>query len=276
MESLAGPEKTGPGKIVLFGATSGIAKAVAKSLMAQGHDLILIGRSQAALLDFARELEKTYGRAAPCLVWDVLDFAGHAARFRELASAHALHGIFFAAGILIPQEECDRDPAKTRLTMDTNLTGQAMILGLFAEHFQAQAAKRRAQMSKARGKVPGEERGRGAGFISCVSSVAGDRGRGKVLAYAAAKAGLTAYLAGLRHRLAGTGILVQTIKPGFVRTRMVGDMRSPLMATPERVAGEITAAIRKRREILYTPFFWRYIMAIIKALPGPVFKRLKL
>lgn len=241
-------------RIVIFGATSGIAKAVAKSLLSEGHDLILIGRSQADLTEAARELEQSTGRAAPCVVWDVLDFGSHAARFRELAAAHALKGIFFAAGVQIPQEECDREPAKTRLTLDTNLTGPAMILGLFAEHFQA----------------------KGAGFISCVSSVAGDRGRGKVLAYAASKAGLTAYLAGLRHRLAGTGILVQTIKPGFVKTRMVGNMRSPLMATPERVAREITAAIRKRREVIYTPFFWRYIMIIIKAMPGPIFKRLKL
>jgi short-subunit dehydrogenase len=226
--------------------------------MIEGHDLILIGRSQTDLVDLARELEKACGRAAPCVVWDVLDFAGHAEHFRNLVSAHALKGIFFAAGIQIPQEECDREPAKTRLTFDTNLTGPAVILGLFAEHFKTQSAQ---------GSTPA--------FISCVSSVAGDRGRGKVLAYAASKAGLTAYLAGLRHRLSGTGILVQTLKPGFVKTRMVGDMQSPLMATPERVALEITAALRNRREVVYTPFFWRYIMAIIKAMPNPIFKRLK-
>jgi decaprenylphospho-beta-D-erythro-pentofuranosid-2-ulose 2-reductase len=105
--------------------------------------------------------------------------------------------------------------------------------------------------------------------------VAGDRGRGKVLAYAASKAGLTAYLAGLRHRLAGTGVLVQTIKPGFVRTRMTLGLKSGLTAEPERVARDIAVALRLRREVIYTPWFWKWIMLIIKAIPSPIFRRLK-
>jgi short-subunit dehydrogenase len=241
-------------RIAVFGATSGIAREVARKFLADGEDLVLIGRSREALADMARELAKVAGREVPYLVWDVLDFAAHAARFEELKAEHAIKGVFFAAGVQIPQEECDRDPEKTRLTLDTNLTGPAIIIGLFAAWF----------------------RSRGTGFISCVSSVAGDRGRGKVLAYAASKAGLTAYLAGLRHRLANTGILVQTVKPGFVKTRMIGDLRSRLIASPERVAADIVSAIRLRREVIYTPFFWRYIMAVIKAIPAPVFRRMKL
>ena len=240
-------------RIAVFGATSGIARAVARKLMANGEDLILIGRSKQDLLDLAIELEKATGRSAPCVTWDVLDFSSHARRFKELTQEHSLKGIFFAAGVQFPQEECDRNPDKNKLTMDTNLTGPTMILGLFAEYF---VAKR-------------------SGFISCISSVAGERGRGKVLAYAASKAGLSAYLAGLRHRLAGTGVLVQTIKPGFVKTRLVGDMQSPLMATPERVAKEIVYALRYRCEVVYTPFFWRYIMAIIRIIPTPIFRRMK-
>jgi decaprenylphospho-beta-D-erythro-pentofuranosid-2-ulose 2-reductase len=240
--------------IVLFGATSGIAQAVARKLVSEGENLILIGRSQAALVQFGMELEKSSGRAMPCIVWDVLDFTGHGMHFRSLVGSHAVKGVLFAAGLMIPQDECDKDPEKTKLTLDTNFTGPTMILSLFAEYFRL----------------------KGTGFISCVSSVAGDRGRGKVLAYAAAKAGLSAYLAGLSHRLAGTGVLVQTIKPGFVKTKMVGNMQSPLMATPERVAKEIVSAIRNRREVVYTPFFWRYIMLLIKTIPSPIFKRMKL
>ncbi len=240
-------------RVAIFGATSGIARAVAKRLMKDGEELLLIGRSRQGLLDLAIELEKTLGHTAPVLVWDVLDFAGHAGHFQEMVKTHSLKGIFFAAGVQVPQEECDRDTQKTRLTLDTNLTGPAMILGLFAEYFK----------------------NKGAGFISCVSSVAGDRGRGKVLAYAASKAGLSAYLGGLRHRLAHTSVFIQTIKPGFVQTRMVGNMKSPLMATPERVADEIVKSLRARREVVYTPFFWRYIMAIIKAMPEPLFRRMK-
>jgi decaprenylphospho-beta-D-erythro-pentofuranosid-2-ulose 2-reductase len=255
-------------RIAVFGATSGIAKAVALKLMTEGEDLVLIGRSREALMVLALELEKATGRSAPYLVWDVLDFGKHGERFGELVKTHAIKGLFFAAGVLVPQEECDRDPAKTQLTLDSNLTGPTMIIGLFVEYFLGQANQVN-QVIQVNQNIQAKP------FISCISSVAGDRGRGKVLAYAASKAGLSAYLAGLRHRLVGSGILVQTIKPGFVKTRMVGKMQSPLMASPEYVAAEIIAAIRKRREVLYTPFYWRYIMAIIKAIPEPIFKKMK-
>lgn len=223
-------------------------------MAAEGERLILIGRDPAALEAMSRSLEKTHGRPFPVTTWDVLDHPGHAGKFHALTQAHALKGVFFAAGVLFPQDECDRDPEKTRLTFETNLTGPAIILDMFAGHFRKQ----------------------GSGFISCVSSVAGDRGRGKVLAYGASKAGLSAYLAGLRHRLAGTGVFVQTIKPGFVRTRMTEGVESALMAEPETVALEITAAIRKRREVIYTPAVWKWIMLIIRNIPTPVFRRMKL
>lgn len=242
------------GSIAVFGATSGIARAVADRLAEEGETLVLIGRDGKSLEAMALEFEAKHGRKPPCVVWDVLDFAGHADRFRALAAGHVLKGLFFAAGVLFPQDECDSDPAKTRLTLDTNLTGPAVIMDLFAGHFRA----------------------RGAGFISCLSSVAGDRGRGKVLAYGASKAGLSAYLAGLRHRLEGAGVFVQTVKPGFVRTRMTEGVESPLMGEPGKVAADIVSALRKRRAVVYTPFFWKYIMAVIKMLPNPVFKRLRI
>jgi short-subunit dehydrogenase len=239
------------GRVAVFAATSGIARAVAARLRAAGEDLILIGRDAEALRALARELGD---EGIPQVTWDVLDFGSHAAKFGALAAAHRLSGLFFAAGVLFPQDECERDPAKARLTFDANLTGPALILDLFAARFRAQ----------------------GYGWISCVSSVAGDRGRGKVLAYGAAKAGLSAYLAGLRHRLAGTGVFVQTVKPGFVRTRMTTHVKSRLMAEPEAVARDIEKALRARREVVYTPGIWRWIMLIIRLIPSPVFRRMKL
>lgn len=249
-----GPVDAEKPRIAVFGATSGIARAVAARLMAEGESLILIGRDPAALSALARELDPAATRGIPQVTWDVLDFEGHASRFRSLAAEHRLQGLFFAAGVLFPQDECEADPAKARLTFDANLTGPALILDLFAAHFRA----------------------RGSGWISCVSSVAGDRGRGKVLAYGAAKAGLSAYLAGLRHRLAGAGVFVQTIKPGFVRTRMTAGVESRLMAEPEAVARDIVRALRAKREIVYTPPIWKWIMLIIRNIPSPIFRRMKL
>lgn len=241
------------GAVAVFGATSGIARCVIEALLKRGEAVVLIGRSLPALEALAADLEVAAGRRPPVFAWDALDFAGHGARFAALRGAHALKGLVMAAGVLFPQAECEADPAKALLTYQSNLVGPALVMDLFAAHFRERAG----------------------GFICGISSVAGDRGRGKVLAYAASKAGLSAYLDGLRHRLAGTGVLVQTVKPGFVRTRMTAGQASPLVAAPERVGADIVAALDRRQATVYTPWFWRHIMGIIRLIPEPLFRRLK-
>ncbi len=241
-------------KIVIFSATSGIARAVAEKFQERGEELLLVGRSAGDLQTLARDLEILGGRPVPWFIWNVLDSAGHARRFEELRSTYDVKGLFMAAGVLIPQRECERDPAKTALTFNTNLTGVAEVIEHFAAHFKE----------------------KNAGFISCLSSVAGDRGRAGLAAYAASKAGLSAYLEGLSNRLRDTGVFVQTVKPGYVRTPMTEGIRSPLMASPSTVARDIVKAIRCRRRLIYTPFYWRYIMLIIRAMPAPLYRRLGL
>jgi short-subunit dehydrogenase len=111
-----------------------------------------------------------------------------------------------------------------------------------------------------------------------VSSVAGDRGRASNYVYGAAKAGFTAHLSGLRNRLAPLGVRVVTVKPGFVRTRMTAGMRLPpvLTAEADQVGRAIFAAAMGRGDVVYVPGLWRVVMAVIRAIPEPIFKRLKL
>ena len=242
-------------RVVIFSATSGISRAVAEEFLAQGEELLLVGRSAEALKILAQDLQVLQGgQPIPWFIWDVLDFEGNEYRFRELISTYDVKGLFMAAGVLIPQPDCDADPAKTILTFSTNLTGPAAVMGLFAAHFKQKKC----------------------GFISCLSSVAGDRGRGSITAYAASKAGLSAYLQGLANRLQKSGVLIQTVKPGYVRTPMTEGLQSPLMASPAKVAQDIVRAIRCKREVIYTPFYWRYIMGVIKRIPEPLFRKLGL
>jgi len=116
------------------------------------------------------------------------------------------------------------------------------------------------------------------GCIIGISSVAGDRGRGSNFVYGSAKAGLTAFLSGLRNRLSRTGIHVMTVKPGFVATSMTAGMKLPplLTAKPDEVARAILKAHRARRNIVYVKPVWRLIMTIIAMIPEPIFKRLSL
>jgi NAD(P)-dependent dehydrogenase (short-subunit alcohol dehydrogenase family) len=116
------------------------------------------------------------------------------------------------------------------------------------------------------------------GCIIGISSVAGERGRGSNFVYGSAKAGLTAFLSGLRNAHVKTGLHVITVKPGFVATRMTADMTLPplLTARPDDVARAILRAHEQRRDVIYVRRRWQPVMAIIRAIPERVFKRLSL
>ena len=119
---------------------------------------------------------------------------------------------------------------------------------------------------------------RGSGTIIGVSSVAGERGRSTNYIYGSAKAGFTAFLSGLRNRLQKRGVLVLTVKPGFVRTRMTEGLTLPswLTAAPEELAHAIRRAHRRRKIVIYYRPVWRLIMFLIRCIPERLFARMKL
>jgi short-subunit dehydrogenase len=135
-----------------------------------------------------------------------------------------------------------------------NYTGAVSILNVVAEDF--------------------EKRGQGA--IVGMSSVAGDRGRQSNYIYGSAKAGFTAYLSGLRNRLAKTGVHVMTVKPGFCRTKMTEHLELPaaLTAEPAQVATAVFQGMEKKQNVVYTLWMWRWVMLVIRCIPECVFKRL--
>ena len=140
--------------------------------------------------------------------------------------------------------------------MRSNDEGPALILSGFAERFRA----------------------RGDGVLVGISSVAGDRGRASNYVYGSAKAGFTAFLSGLRNRLATAGIHVMTVKPGFVRTRMTEHMKLPpiITASPEEVGEAVFAGVDRRKGVIYVRSIRLLVMRIIHLIPKRLFKRLKL
>ena len=112
--------------------------------------------------------------------------------------------------------------------------------------------------------------------IAAISSVAGDRGRAKNPLYGAAKAGLDALLSALRQKLAPRGVRVLTIKPGFVDTPMTAAMpKSALYASAESVGRGIVRAIDSKKDVVYLPWYWRFIMLMVRSIPESIFKKLK-
>jgi len=240
--------------MVILGASSDIARAAAVALGRKGWDLHLAGRDAAVLPKIATDISLRTGCKVTWSPFDALDVSAHQAFWESVAPE--AEGILCAIGLLGDQHEAEHDQALAQTIMQTNFTGLVPILSMTANTF--------------------EERGRG--LIIGLSSVAGDRGRAGNYLYGSAKAGFTAFLSGLRSRLAAKGVHVMTVKPGFVATSMTEGLKLPekLTATPEQVAGDIVAAVGKKGNIVYTRWFWRWIMLIIRHIPEGIFKKLKL
>jgi short-subunit dehydrogenase len=115
----------------------------------------------------------------------------------------------------------------------------------------------------------------GSGHLVGISSVAGDRGRVTNPGYNASKAGLSAYLEALRNRLSRKGVHVLTVKPGYVDTDLLPPNIGPFpVASPEKAASDIWRAIMRRKQVIYTPWWWRYILLIVQHIPSVIFRRM--
>ncbi|MDH3262781.1 MAG: SDR family NAD(P)-dependent oxidoreductase, partial [Paracoccaceae bacterium] len=161
-----------------------------------------------------------------------------------------------AVGLLGKQEEAERDAEAARQILRSNFEGPALVLAEIANRFEA----------------------RGSGTIVGISSVAGDRGRATNYVYGSAKAGFTAFLSGLRNRLAKKGVHVLTVLPGFVATKMTEghDLPPKLTATPQEIAEAVARALDRRRNVIYVKPVWALVMLIIRNIPEPIFKRTRI
>jgi decaprenylphospho-beta-D-erythro-pentofuranosid-2-ulose 2-reductase len=241
--------------MLLLGATSDIGRAIAAAYAAAGWRVILAGRDRLGCERNARDLETRYGGAVPVLDLDI----GATDRFAALLDAlpQLPDTVVCVVGLLGDQRRAESEPAHATEVLRTNFEGPALLLGLFANRMAE----------------------RGSGTLVGVSSVAGERGRASNYVYGSAKAGFTAFLSGLRNRLAGRGVHVLTVNPGYVRTRMTDGMALPnaLTADPAVVGAAVfRAAEQKKRDVIYVLPAWRLVMLIIRAIPERIFKRLRL
>ncbi len=242
-------------QLLILGANSQTALAIAARFAAEEKaDLYLASRDTELLAKRARDLEIRYQVKARALAFDALDFDSHSAFYQALDPKP--DGVVLAFGVLGDQVAAQADFDQARSIIETNYLGAVSILEIIAADFER----------------------RRAGFIIGLSSVAGERGRQSNYLYGSAKAGLTAYLSGLRNRLFPSGVSVITVLPGFIKTKMTEGLDLPpaLTAEPAEAAADVYNAYKKGRNVVYTKWFWRIIMLIIKSIPEAIFKRLKL
>lgn len=241
--------------VMVLGANSDSAKAVARKFASAEHaDLYLASRDMETLTITATDLEIRYGVKAKTMRFDAADWDSHHSFYENLDPKP--DGVVVAFGYLGAQEKAQTNFGEALRIMEINYLGAVSILEAIASDFER----------------------RGHGFVIAFSSVAGERGRQSNYIYGSAKGAFTVYLSGLRNRLSRRGVHVMTVLPGFIRSRMTEGMDLPerLTATPEEVAEDVYRGYRRKRDIVYTKWFWRWIMVIIKWIPEAVFKRLRL
>jgi decaprenylphospho-beta-D-erythro-pentofuranosid-2-ulose 2-reductase len=233
-------------KVLVLGATSAIAQAAAREWAARGAVLHLVARNEARLNAVAGDL-RARGATVTVAVQDLNDASKHASLAVDPDVVLLAQGIQGAAAAV------DGDPAAAELVLRTNYVAPVQILTLLAPKMR-----------------PGTT-------IAVITSVAGDRGRAKPGAvYSSSKAGLDAFLSGLRQRLITSGVRVLTVKPGYVDTPMTANHlpKNALFVEPFVIGRGIVKAVDRGADVVYLPWFWRPILALVRAVPERVFKKL--
>lgn len=239
---------------LILGATSDIGQAIAVKFAKQGFDLQLAARNINDLAALSSDCTLRYGISCTLHAFDAVATGTHQHFYTSLPSVPDVTVLVF--GYMDDNGAVTGNADKLLNTINVNFTGAVSLLNIISRDY----IKRK------------------TGTIAAISSVAGERGRATNYIYGSAKAGLTAYLSGLRNEAFSSNVHVSTILPGFVYTRMTENMKLPplLTATPEVVADAVFTAVKKRKNVVYVKWFWRWIMCIIKSIPEFMFKKMKL
>ncbi|MCY1429516.1 putative oxidoreductase [compost metagenome] len=244
-------------KILIIGATSAIAVACARIWAGQQARIFLVARNAEKTSQIADDLRARGALEVRSLVLDLNEVPSHEKMLEEVFSVLGkIDTCLIAHGTLPSQADCQQDVDIAIREFSSNGISVISLLTRLANRLERQ----------------------GEGCIAVISSVAGDRGRPSNYLYGTAKAAVSTFCEGLRARLFKSGVHVLTIKPGFVDTPMTQGLPLPrkLVASPEKVARDITSAIAKRKDTIYTPYFWSIIMLLIRSIPSLLFKRISL
>ena len=240
--------------VLILGAASDMAIAIARRFAAAGHSIQLAARNVSRLQSLQSDLSVRHQSQCTLHEFDALDFDSHQHFVNSLPSLPEITICVF--GYLGENEVARKDWKEALKIIHTNFTGAVSILNVISNVYAAQKK----------------------GVIVGVSSVAGERGRQSNYIYGSAKAGFSAYLSGLRNRMYHEGVHVLTVQPGFVYTSMTEHLQLPalLTARPEDVGVAVYKSVMARKNIIYVKWFWRWIMLIIRCIPEFIFKKMKL
>ncbi len=241
-------------RILITGATSAIAQEAARLFAVDGADFLLVGRSAEKLMAVADDLRGRGAGRVEAEVVDLIDLARCSRLIDEAAEKlGGLDAVLVAQGSLPDQAECEANPLKTLFEFSLNAMGPITLMLRAATYFEKQQS----------------------GCLAVITSVAGVRGRRSNYVYGSAKAAVSTFMEGLRGRLREAGVSVVDIRPGFVDTPMTAHLpKNAIFASAAAVGKRIHRAIIKGDDVVYAPWFWRWIALVIQLLPRTIFLKL--
>lgn len=243
-------------RVLILGATSAIAQETCRCFAAEHARIILAARDASKLQAVADDLLVRGAESVKIIAGDLAsDELRSAVLSQAIGEWQGIDAALIAYGVLPDQLACEAEPVALHTAMETNWVSVAGWLSELANVFESQRS----------------------GVLAVIGSVAGDRGRRSNYIYGSAKAAIETFASGLRQRLTPAGVSVVLIKPGWVSTPMTAHLpKNSLYARPEKVGRAIYKVMLSPRPVVYLPWFWKWIMMIIKLIPEPIFKKLKL
>jgi decaprenylphospho-beta-D-erythro-pentofuranosid-2-ulose 2-reductase len=241
--------------VLVLGGGSDIALATVRELVADRvRTVVLAARDPEALGGAVEELRATGAESVEAVRFDADDLDSHDEVIGGAFERHQdIDLVLVAFGVLGDQERSLEDPDFAAGVLRTNFLGAASAMLAAARRLRAQ----------------------GHGALVVLSSVAGERARRSNFVYGASKAGLDAFAQGLGDELAADGVQVMVVRPGMVRTKMTAGLDDvPFTTTPDAVAREIVKGLRRGAHTVWAPPVLRVVMAGLRHLPRPVFRRL--
>ncbi|MEV6424010.1 decaprenylphospho-beta-D-erythro-pentofuranosid-2-ulose 2-reductase [Streptomyces sp. NPDC051662] len=241
-----------PQSLLILGGTSEIGLATARRLIARRARTVWLAGRPSPALDTAADRLRALGADVRTVAFDALDPGSHGEVLGKVFAEGDIDLALLAFGVLGDQAHDEADPLAAVRVAQTNYTG-AVSAGLVCA---------------------GAMQTQGHGSLVVLSSVAGERARRADFIYGSSKAGLDAFAQGLGDAMYGTGVQVMIVRPGLVEPRTAAAPRTPLATTPEAVATAIELGLRRRSETVWVPGALRVVMAAVRHLPRPLFRRL--
>jgi decaprenylphospho-beta-D-erythro-pentofuranosid-2-ulose 2-reductase len=243
-------------RVLILGATSGIAREASRCFAAEHARLFLVARNEKNLQALSDDLRIRGAESVETLAADLTDDPSHPLIIsRAFAVWDGLDAALIAHGTLPDQLLAENDPALLRNAVEINYFSAVSLLMQLAKAFEEQRF----------------------GVLAVIGSVAGDRGRRGNYVYGSAKAALATFVAGLRLRLAAANVQVVLIKPGWVSTPMTAHLSQNFLFVSAEQAGQgVCNAMISPRAVVYCPWYWKWIMGFIRFIPEPIFAKLNL